>query len=142
MFGRLAFMTNGNMACGVLHDDIVAQVGQDQHEKALREPGARAMDFTGRVMKGFLYIGSAGYDNAKDLERWVKMGVAHGASLPKIIISFLLHDQLTILKLCVIIFARFCCETSEYTRGLIFLKIFPFMHHKFACQRVTLISLD
>ena len=48
MFGGLSFMMGGNMACGILKDDLVVRVGPDSHEKALANRHARPMDFTGR----------------------------------------------------------------------------------------------
>ena len=50
MFGGIAFMIAGNMACGVIGDDLMVRLGPDA-EKALEEPHTRPMDFTGRPMK-------------------------------------------------------------------------------------------
>ena len=56
MFGGIAFMLNGNMCCGETNDDLMVRVGADGLEDALDQPHARPMDFTGRPMKGFVFV--------------------------------------------------------------------------------------
>ncbi|MFQ5458667.1 MAG: TfoX/Sxy family protein, partial [Myxococcota bacterium] len=60
MFGGIAFLVRGNMACGVVGRKLMVRVGPDAYEKALAHKDARKMDFTGRPMKGFLYVMPAG----------------------------------------------------------------------------------
>jgi len=57
MFGGLALVVNGHMCCGIVGEDLVVRVGAERHEQALSQPHARAMDFTGRPMTGFVYVG-------------------------------------------------------------------------------------
>ena len=52
MFGGLAFLLNGNMAVGIVKDDLMVRVGAEAHDDLLALPGARPMDFSGRPMKG------------------------------------------------------------------------------------------
>jgi hypothetical protein len=47
MFGGLAFLVHGNMACGVRGDDLIVRVAADTAEAALAEPGIRPFDLTG-----------------------------------------------------------------------------------------------
>ena len=75
MFGGLTFMVAGRMACGVVHDDLMVRVGPAGHDAALAEPHARPMDFTGRPMKGMVYVGSAGVRRDADLVRWVERAI-------------------------------------------------------------------
>ena len=82
MFGGLAFMVRGNMCCGVVGDELMVRVGAGAHDRLVAEPHARPMDFTGRPMKGMLYVGAPGLDGDADLGRWVERGVAHARSLP------------------------------------------------------------
>jgi len=82
MFGGIAFMIRGHMSVGIVKDDLMVRVGVEAHGELLRQPHARPMDFTGRPMKGFLYVESAGLESEADLERWVGRGVAHALSLP------------------------------------------------------------
>lgn len=83
MFGGLGFMLNGNMCCGVVHDDLMVRVGADNHQDALAQPHARPMDFTGRPMKGFVYVGLQGLQENDALKQWLERGVAFAQSLPK-----------------------------------------------------------
>ncbi len=82
MFGGLAFMVHGNMACGVEGDRLMVRVGPDRHEEALGRPHAAPMDFTGRPMKGFVFVEPAGTATETALQDWVEMGVRFARSLP------------------------------------------------------------
>lgn len=82
MFGGLAFMVNGHMACGVLGEDLMVRVGPDAYEAALERTGCRPMDFTGRPMKGMVYVSPRGHRRQPSLEAWVKMGLSYVRSLP------------------------------------------------------------
>ena len=82
MFGGIAFMVRGRMAVGVVKDDLMVRVGPDAYEELVGRPEARPMDFTGRPMKGFLYVASKGLDRDADLARWVGHGLAYATSLP------------------------------------------------------------
>ena len=82
MFGGMAFMLSGNMCVGVTGDDLMVRVGPDGLEDALAQPHARPMDFTGRPMKGFVYVDSPGTETEDSLEKWVQRGVAFARTLP------------------------------------------------------------
>ena len=71
MFGGITFLVAGRMACGVVHDDLMVRVGPDGHEAALTEPHTRPMDFTGRPMRGMVYVEPADTRSDSDLARWV-----------------------------------------------------------------------
>lgn len=71
MFGGIAFMLSGNMCCGVVDDTLMARVGPEQYKDALCEPHAREMDFTGKPMKGFVYVDAEGIESDKALQSWV-----------------------------------------------------------------------
>ncbi|MSP14169.1 MAG: TfoX family protein [Chloroflexi bacterium] len=82
MFGGLSFMLRGNFACGLTKADLVVRVGPDRFDDALTHPHTRIMDFTGRPMKGWIYVNPAGYESDKDLMYWVQQGVDFALSLP------------------------------------------------------------
>ena len=82
MFGGLAFMANGHMCCGIVGEEFVVRVGADGYEQALSQPHARPMDFTGRQMKGFVYVGPPGYRTSAALRKWIKRGLGFVTSLP------------------------------------------------------------
>jgi TfoX/Sxy family transcriptional regulator of competence genes len=82
MFGGLAFLLRGNMCVGVVGDELMVRVGPEAHDEALRQPHARKMDFTGRPMKGFVYVACEGVESDADLQDWVARGVRFAASIP------------------------------------------------------------
>jgi TfoX/Sxy family transcriptional regulator of competence genes len=81
MFGGLAFMLNGNMACGIVKDELMLRLGAEGADAALEEPHVRQMDFTGRPMTGMVYVEPAGLDDA-GLRRWVGQAAGFARSLP------------------------------------------------------------
>ncbi len=82
MFGGIAFLLNGNMCCGVVKDNLIIRVGRENYEKALAEPHTRQMDFTGRPLRGFIYVSPSGYLTDQDLTKWVTQAIAFTKSLP------------------------------------------------------------
>ena len=82
MFGGLAFMLNGNMCCGINGDDLMLRVGAEAYEAVLDRPHAREMDFTGRAMKGMIYVGPEGMTTQQHLEQWVELAVRFVETLP------------------------------------------------------------
>ena len=82
MFGGLCWMLNGNMACGVLNDDLIVRVGKDAGDQALADPNARPFDFSGRAMKGTVFVGPGGTEDDADLASWVDAGAGYALSLP------------------------------------------------------------
>ncbi len=82
MFGGLSFMLHGHMCCGVAGNDLIVRVGPDQHEEALGRPHARPMDFTGKPLKGFVYVDGPGYAVDADLEEWIDLAVRFVDTLP------------------------------------------------------------
>jgi TfoX/Sxy family transcriptional regulator of competence genes len=81
MFGGLAFLIGGNMACGVVRDELMVRTGPAAHEDALRDPHARPMDFTGRPMRGMVFVAPEGLDEPS-LGHWVKLGATFAEALP------------------------------------------------------------
>ena len=71
MFGGVCFMVENKMCVGVVKDELMARIDPAQHEEALHERGCRPMDFTGRSMKGFVFIEPDALASAKALQYWV-----------------------------------------------------------------------
>jgi len=82
MFGGLAFMLDGKMFVGVLGSVLMARVGPQRHQDALAQPYVREMDFTGRPMKGYVFIDPPGLADDRDLAAWVLWCAGHVAALP------------------------------------------------------------
>jgi TfoX/Sxy family transcriptional regulator of competence genes len=82
MFGGIGFMVGGNMAVGVIGDELMVRVGPDAHDDALARRGAREFDFSGRPSRGWIMVALDGIASDDDLGAWIRMGVAHAESLP------------------------------------------------------------
>ena len=82
MFGGLCFMQDGNMCFGIVGSELMVRVGPDAYEAALGLSDAREMDFTGRSMRGMVYVGEAGLSEDDDLCRWLERGLDYAGSLP------------------------------------------------------------
>ena len=82
MFGGIAFMLAGNMAVGIIGDDLMVRLGKEDAERALTEPHVRPMDFTGRPMKTAVYVDPEGTADDADLAGWVDAGADFAVSLP------------------------------------------------------------
>ena len=82
MFGGIAFMLRGNMCCGIVRGQLMVRVGPERYDDALARPHARPMDFTGRAMKGMVYVTPEGCRTDEALKRWVEQGLNFAATLP------------------------------------------------------------
>jgi TfoX/Sxy family transcriptional regulator of competence genes len=82
MFGGIAFMVSGNMACGVLGEDLIVRLGEEEGEKALTEDGVRPFDFTGKPMKNIVYVAPERTADDAGLAEWADAGADYAASLP------------------------------------------------------------
>jgi TfoX/Sxy family transcriptional regulator of competence genes len=81
MFGGVTFLVNGNMCCGVERNNLVLRLGADA-EAALAQAHARPMDFTGKPLRGMVYVDPAGYASNKKLGTWIERAVRCAAALP------------------------------------------------------------
>jgi TfoX/Sxy family transcriptional regulator of competence genes len=82
MFGGACFTLNGNMFCGVVKDEIMVRVGQENYSSALRRPHAREMDFTGRAMQGYVFIARPGFKSGLSLRAWIHKALDYVGTLP------------------------------------------------------------
>lgn len=76
MFGGIALMLADSMACGVIGDKLMVRVAPADRAAALGRPHARPMDFTGRPLRGFLYVEQDGFRSEAELDGWVALAVA------------------------------------------------------------------
>ena len=82
MFGGLSFLVRGNMSCGIIGDELMVRVGPKRYATALARRHVREMDFTGRALKGYVYVAPAGIKTANTLRSWVDLGVMFARTLP------------------------------------------------------------
>ena len=81
MFGGVAFMYRGHMLVGVLRDAIMARVGPAEYSRCLARPHVREMDFTGKPMKGYVFVDPAGFEGDDHLNDWVGLCVQFNKTL-------------------------------------------------------------
>ena len=80
MFGGLAFLCGGRMCCGITGDDLVVRVVAGELPRLMRNRHVRPMDFTGRPLRGFVYVSGPAYRNAADLRKWIDRALRFVAS--------------------------------------------------------------
>ena len=73
MMGGLCFMVDDKMCVGIVKDELMARIGPDAYETALQKDGCKEMNFTGRSMKGYVFLEPTAVDLEKDLEYWVQL---------------------------------------------------------------------
>jgi TfoX/Sxy family transcriptional regulator of competence genes len=82
MFGGLCFTVHGNMVCGVVDEKLMLRVGAENHEKTLTLKHAQPMDFTGKPMKGLVYVAPEGCKTTAAVKPWVKRALDFAKTLP------------------------------------------------------------
>ena len=81
MFGGLCFMLNGNMLAGTSKRGLLLRVGKDQYPEALKRPGAKPMEMTGRLMEGYVFVDPPPRDE-RVLRDWIELAVTFVKTLP------------------------------------------------------------
>lgn len=76
MFGGSCYMLNGKMCVGVVKDEMMCRIDPDIYEKALEKKGCREMVFTGKPMKGYVFVGAEGLKSKKDFDHWIALCIA------------------------------------------------------------------
>jgi len=75
MMGGLCFLVDGKMCVGVEKERLMVRIDPDVYEEALRRNGCVPMVFTGRPMRGFVFVNAAGYSSDRDLASWVELAL-------------------------------------------------------------------
>ena len=71
MFGGVCFMVNDKMCVGVVKDEMMCRINPTLEDEVLEKNGCRPMDFSGKSMKGFVYVSEDGMKKKKDFEYWI-----------------------------------------------------------------------
>jgi hypothetical protein len=82
MFGGVAYLIQGNMACGVHKDMLMVRVGPEAYDEMMEDPHTRPFDMTGRPMKGWVLVEPDGISSQADLKEWVNTGLNFALTLP------------------------------------------------------------
>lgn len=83
MFGGISYLCFGNMSVGILGKELVVRVAKEENDAVLAEAHTRPMDFTGKPMRGWVYIDEEGSADPVVRKQWVERGWAYASSLPK-----------------------------------------------------------
>ena len=75
MMGGLCFMVNGKMCVGVDKSRLMARIDPAGYEAALRRTGCVPMDFTGRPMRGFVFVNMAALATDAELHEWLTLAL-------------------------------------------------------------------
>lgn len=77
MFGGLCFMVNDKMCVGVEKERLMVRLDPAKYDEAMEKEGCRPMDFTGRVMKGFVFVDADVLNTKKKLDYWIQLALAY-----------------------------------------------------------------
>lgn len=83
MFGGVVFLLNGNMLVGVWKNSLIARIGPDDYDDALREPHVGEFDVTGRPMRGWVMVEPDGIENDEQLSQWIERASRFVWTLPR-----------------------------------------------------------
>ncbi|MEO7983223.1 MAG: TfoX/Sxy family protein [Bacteroidota bacterium] len=75
MFGGLCFMVNDKMCVGVEQERLMVRLDPAKYAEAMEKEGSQPMDFTGKVMKGYVFVDLAALTTKKKLEYWIKLAL-------------------------------------------------------------------
>ena len=82
MIGGFCFLVEDKMCCGIHIDKkygdslLMARIGENAYEKAIQNECCLPMDFTGRPMKGYIFVIPDGFDTDENLKYWIDLALA------------------------------------------------------------------
>jgi hypothetical protein len=82
MMGGLCFKVDNKMLCGIHIDKkygdslLMARIGESVYLNELKKPECLPMDFTGRPMRGYIFVTPDGFDMDNDLSYWIDLCLA------------------------------------------------------------------
>lgn len=82
MFGGIAYMYKDHMCVGIVEDMLMVRVGPEKYKKALSEKNVKPMDFTGKPLKGYVYVEPLGFKTEQSLNKWIDQGIEFVKTLP------------------------------------------------------------
>ncbi len=73
MFGGLCFMVNNKMCVAVEAERLMVRLNPDVYEEVMEKQDCQPMDFTGRIMKGYVFVDIHALSTKKKMEYWMKL---------------------------------------------------------------------
>lgn len=77
MFGGLCFMVNDKMCVGVEKERLMVRLNPELYDEVIEKEGCKPMDFTGRIMKGFVFVDIEALNTKKKLEYWIDLALEY-----------------------------------------------------------------
>ena len=77
MFGGLCFMVNDKMCLGVEKERLMVRLDPAKFDEVMEKEGCRPMDFTGKIMKGYVFVDIVALNTKKKLEYWIKLALEY-----------------------------------------------------------------
>ena len=77
MFGGLCFMVNDKMCVGVEKERLMIRLDPAIYDQVMEKGGCRPMDFTGRIMKGYVFVDAAVLTTKKKLDYWIQLALEY-----------------------------------------------------------------
>jgi len=82
MFGGICYMLKDKMIAGIVENKLMIRCMREEYDKLLKKPHAGEMTFTGKPMKGFLYVAPDGIKTDKQLQKWLDVGIEFAHKSP------------------------------------------------------------
>jgi TfoX/Sxy family transcriptional regulator of competence genes len=79
MFGGLCFMVNDKMCVGVESERLMIRLDPEVYEEVLEKEGCQPMDFTGKIMKGYVFVDATAVNTKKQLDYWLQLALEYNA---------------------------------------------------------------
>jgi TfoX/Sxy family transcriptional regulator of competence genes len=79
MFGGLCFMVDNKMCIGVEQERIMVRLDPAIYDEALEMQGCHPMDFTGKPMRGYVFVDADSLTTQKKLAHWVDLALDYNA---------------------------------------------------------------
>jgi TfoX/Sxy family transcriptional regulator of competence genes len=73
MMGGICYLVNDKMCAGIVKNKLMARIDPAIHDECLKKKGCHEMDFTGRPMKGFVFVDPEGIDTEDELSEWIQI---------------------------------------------------------------------
>ena len=77
MFGGLCFMVNEKMLVGVETERLMVRLDPLKYDEVMEKEGAAPMDFTGKIMKGYVFVDINVLNTKKKLEYWMNLALEY-----------------------------------------------------------------
>jgi TfoX/Sxy family transcriptional regulator of competence genes len=77
MFGGLCFMVDEKMCLGIVKESLMVRLDPERMEEFLEMEGCRPMDFSGKSMKGFVYVDPEALTRESNLKYWIDQALEY-----------------------------------------------------------------